>query len=124
MIKHIRTILIHLPRYECCRQRITYCVYILCIFDSVRTDEELSQLDEHTIPRLDHFLFDWETPGPSSDWKIRQQLKQSLPTWAASVVDFVFGVGFDGKKMFKLDTDRLAEVRVCDVVQSGRVWGG
>jgi hypothetical protein len=88
------------------------------IWCRVRTDAELADLNEHTIPRLDHFLFDWQTKGRSTDWQLRKQLKAALPEWLTGAVDAFFGIVFDGKAVLKLDTDRLVEVMTQITFQS------
>ncbi len=79
---------------------------------SVRTDAELDLLDEHTVPRLEHFLFDWELPGISSNWRIRNQLKSLLPERFQWCIDFLFAVTIDGRSSYKLDVNRLIEVTI------------
>jgi hypothetical protein len=82
----------------------------LTLLHSVRTDAELDGLDEHTIPRLDHFCFDWEIPGRSANWKVRQTAKSWVPKSAQWLVDAFFGIVIDGRSMYTLDVNRLIEV--------------
>lgn len=79
---------------------------------SVRTDAELDELDEHTIPRLDHFRFDWEIPGRSSNWRVRQSIKNLFPRSIQWLVDVFFAVVIDGRSAYKLDVNRLIEVTI------------